>query len=273
MKYSIVMSVYGQDRPEWFEQALQSLLDQTVASSDIVIVADGPLTPQLDAVLHQYVNGKTISLIRLRINQGLGNALNVGIKQAKNELIGRMDSDDIAAPNRFELQIAEFCQNPQLDILGGQIAEFVDSIDKIVAYRKVPTTHHQIQQFARRRSPFNHPTVMFRKSTIQRLGGYDASAIRIEDYDLWLRALANGATCANIDAVLLYYRSTTDAMKRRKTFTSLKNHVKARARFYSKKYISLPDLVYGVVTQTVLFVLPAKLTTAIFKKVVRDVRP
>lgn len=271
-KYSIVMPIYHKDRSEWFEQAIKSLLDQTVISNDIVIVADGPLTPQLDAVLSQYVNQKTISLIRLPVNKGLGNALNVGIEQAKNELIGRMDSDDVAVPGRFELQVAEFTKNPKLDILGGQIAEFIDSTDKIVAYRKVPTSHHEIKQFARRRSPFNHPTVMFKKSLIQRLGGYDASAIRIEDYDLWLRALANGATCANIDAVLLYYRSTTDAMKRRKTFTSLKNHVKARARFYSKKYISLPDFAYGVVTQTILFILPAKLTTAIFKKVVRDVQ-
>lgn len=269
-KYSIVMPIYHKDRPEWFEQAIQSLLSQTIVSNDIVIVADGPLTPQLDAILNQYVDGKTITLTRLSTNQGLGNALNVGLQHVKNELVGRMDSDDIAAPNRFELQLAEFRQNPQLDILGGQIAEFVDSTDNIVAYRKVPTAHHDIQQFARRRSPFNHPTVMFRKSTILGLGGYDATAIRIEDYDLWLRALANGATCANIDAVLLYYRSTTDAMKRRKTFTSLKNHVKARARFYSKKYISLPDFVYGVATQTILFVLPTKLTTAIFKKVVRD---
>ena len=270
--YSIVMAIYKKDRPEWFEQAMESLLNQTVISDDIIIVADGPLTTELNAVLHKYAGKKSISLIRLRTNQGLGNALNIGIKQAKNELIARMDADDISLPNRFELQIAEFKKHPELDILGGQIAEFINSPDEIVAYRRVPITQPEIKRFARRRNPFNHPTVMFKKSTIQKLGCYDISAIRIEDYDLWLRALSQNATCSNLNVVLLNYRSTIDAMKRRKTLSSLKNHIKARARFYAKKYISLSDLCYGVVTQIVLFVMPIGLAGAIFKKVVRDAK-
>lgn len=273
MKFSVVMSVYEKDRPEWFERAIESLLNQTACSDDIVIVADGPLTPQLNAILCQYEGEKSVSLVRLRVNQGLGSALNVGIERAKNELIARMDSDDIAVPNRFELQIAEFDKNPKLDILGGQIAEFVDSPDEIVAYRKVPLTHSEIKQFARRRSPFNHPTVMYKKATIQGLGGYDASAIRVEDYDLWLRALSIGADCANLDNTLLYYRSTDDAMKRRKTFISLKNHIRVRARFYVKNYISLSDFLYGISTQIVLFILPASLASMTFKKVVRNAKP
>jgi glycosyltransferase involved in cell wall biosynthesis len=270
MNFSVLMSVYKNDRPEWFKQAIDSLLNQTLPSDDIVIVADGPLTPQLDVVLHQYENEKSISLIRLRKNMGLGNALNVGIKQAKNELIARMDSDDIAVLNRFELQIAEFNKNPELDILGGQIAEFIDNPDEIIAYRKVPITHLEIKEFARRRSPFNHPTVMYKKSTIQKLGCYDISAIRIEDYDLWLRALSGGAVCANLDVVLLKYRSTIDAMKRRKTLTSLKNHIKARSRFYARGHISLADLLYGVTTQTALCILPTRLANIAFKRAARE---
>jgi glycosyltransferase involved in cell wall biosynthesis len=269
MMYSVVMPVYSKDRPEWFKQAIESIKNQTVISDDIVIIADGPLTPQLDAVLQQYENEKTISLIQLPTNQGLGNALNIGIKHAKNELIARMDSDDIAVPNRFELQIAEFIKNPKLDILGGQIAEFINNPDEIVAYRKVPTTHHEIKKFARRRSPFNHPTVMFKKSTIQKLGRYDVAAIRVEDYDLWLRALSQDAVCANLDVVLLKYRSTIEAMKRRKTLTSLKSHIRARSRFYTKGYISLFDFFYGLITQTALFILPLGLANVVFNKVVR----
>ena len=263
------MAVYNKDRPEWFKQAMESLLNQTLISNDIIIIADGPLTPQLDAVLNQYANIKSISIIRLKINQGLGNALNIGIEQAKNKLIARMDSDDISIPNRFELQIAEFSKNPKLDILGGQIAEFINSPEEIFAYRIVPTTYLEIKKFARRRNPFNHPTVMYKKSTIQRLGCYDVSAIRIEDYDLWLRAISQNAVCANLDIILLNYRSTIDAMKRRKTLISLNNHIKARARFYSKKYISLSDFIYGVATQTALFIMPTRLASSIFKKVAR----
>jgi glycosyltransferase involved in cell wall biosynthesis len=271
MKYSIVMSVYEKDRPEWLVQALESLINQTLVSDDIIIVIDGPIMVELDTVLERYNKMSNISLIRIVTNMGLGNALNVGIKQAKYELIARMDSDDIAVLNRFEIQIAEFKNNPKLSILGGQIAEFMDEPTKILSYRKVPTTYSEIKQFARRRNPFNHPTVMYKKSVISKLGYYDVTAIRIEDYDLWLRALSQDLECTNLDVVLLNYRSTPEAMKRRRTFVSWKNHIAARTRFYTKKYISLSDLIYGVATQTVLFILPETLANMIFKRVVRNV--
>ncbi|MBH1973002.1 glycosyltransferase [Candidatus Saccharibacteria bacterium] len=266
------MAVYKNDRAEWFRQAVESLLSQTLRSEDIVIVVDGPLTPELNQVIRGYESDKTITVTRLKKNQGLGNALNVGIAKAKHELIARMDADDIAVSNRFELQAAEFEKKPNLDILGGQIAEFVGSPDNIVAYRNVPVLHADIKQFSRRRSPFNHPTVMYKKLTIQSLGGYDVTATRIEDYDLWLRALSADVRTANLDTVLLKYRSTVDAMKRRKTIASLKSHIKARARFFREKHISFFDFCYGVVTQTVLFVLPSSVADLVFKKTVRSGR-
>lgn len=267
--FSVVMAVYKNDRAEWLQQAIDSLLNQSVKADDIVIVVDGPLTEALNAVLRRYKNEKTISIMRLPENKGLGNALNIGIAHAKRELVARMDADDIAVENRFELQLAEFDKNPDLDILGGQIAEFIDTPDNIVAYRKVPTSYNDIKQFARRRSPFNHPTVMYKKSTIQKLGGYDVSAIRIEDYDLWLRAIHGGATVSNLSEVVLDYRANEDAMRRRKTFSSLKNHTKARLKFYKRDYISAGDLVYGVITQTILLILPVSLAKSIFNRTVR----
>lgn len=263
------MSVYKKDRAEWLSQAIDSILHQSTPSDDIIIVIDGPLTFELNKTVQHYHANSTITIVRLKKNRGLGNALNIGIAKAKHELIARMDADDVATEKRCELQVAKFRESPNIDIIGGQIAEFVDNPDNIVAYRKVPLDHDGIKQFSRRRSPFNHPTVMFRKSVIQEIGGYDVSAIRIEDYDLWLRALASGAQCVNLDTVLLYYRSTQDAMKRRKTFTSFKNHIQARARFYNRKHISLMDFTYGVITQTTLFVIPASFADKLFKKAVR----
>lgn len=269
VKFSVVMPVYAKDRAEWFEQAIESVLGQTVPSDDIIIVADGPLTEELENTLGKYAAHDTISVVRIEKNQGLSNALNLGINNAKHDLIARMDSDDIAVKERFELQVAAFSKNKKLGILGGQIAEFIDNPEEIVSYRKVPVGHDEIKTFARRRSPFNHPTVMYKKSVIQGLDGYDVTAVRIEDYDLWLRALNNGVVCENIDAVLLKYRSTRDAIKRRKTFKSLKSHINARAKFLSRGYISFSDFCYGAVTQTALFVLPNSVADAAFKKVVR----
>jgi glycosyltransferase involved in cell wall biosynthesis len=263
------MSVYFKDNPQWLSIAVDSLLDQSVVSDNIIIVADGPLTPSLDSVLKQYKDLNNISIYRLKVNQGLGNALNFGIKKSRNELIARMDADDISVSNRFELQLAEFKSNTKLDILGGQISEFYHDPNKITSHRKVPTTQLEIEKFARRRNPFNHPTVMYKKTTILRLGLYDINAIRIEDYDLWLRALHNQCVCSNLDMVLVHYRSTLNSMKRRKTFISLKNHIQARTKFYSRKYISFIDLCYGIFTQIILFLLPTKIATIIFSKVAR----
>lgn len=267
--FSVIMSVYAKDTPDWFQLSIDSLLRQTVQSNDIIIVADGPLTRELDDLLAIYEKEENISVIRLEKNKGLGNALNVALAKVKNELVARMDSDDISLPNRFELQLAEFMKNPKLDIVGGQIAEFVDNPDKVVSYRNVPTTQEDIEKFSKRRSPFNHPTVIYKKSTIQKLGGYDVTAIRVEDYDLWLRTLASGALCANTSEVILSYRSTPDTMKRRRTFSSWKNHMKARTRFYNKGYISFIDFCYGVLTQTILLVAPRKLSAKLFNRVVR----
>lgn len=268
MKFSVVMPVYAKDKPEWFEQALDSILSQTLVSDDIVVIADGPLNEGLEESLNKYKY--TVSVVRIKQNQGLSNALNVGISKAKHDLIARMDSDDIALRGRFELQVAEFIKNQELGILGGQIAEFIDNPDEIASYRRVPIGHDDIVNFARRRSPFNHPTVMYRKSIIEKLGGYDISALRIEDYDLWLRAIHSGVEVANLDEVLVNYRSNKDAMKRRKTFSSFRSHIYARARFFTKKYISFSDLCYGLGTQTVLFILPDNIANTIFKKAVRS---
>ena len=269
MKYSIVMSVYYKDQPEWLVDAIESLLNQTVPSDDIVIVADGPLPKQVDAVLYNYVTSKKIRLIRLMKNMGLGHALNAGIKNAKHELVARMDSDDISVLNRFELQITAFKDNPELDILGGQIAEFIDDPSNVVAYRKVPTSQQEIEKFARRRNPFNHPTVVFKKTFIEKVGCYDSSVIRLEDYDLWLRALSSGATCANLDSTLLKYRLTNDSIKRRKTISSWKNHIRYRTRFYSREYISFSDYMYGLATQTLILIMPNWVVTGLYKEMAR----
>ena len=270
VNYSVIMSVYGKDNAEWLTQSINSLVCQTIKSNDIVIVADGVLTEQLETVLDEYNKIPTFTLVRLPENKGLGNALNVGLRTAKNELVARMDADDISVPNRCEMQLEAFARNPGLEILGGQIAEFTDNPNTIISTRKVPTDHSEIDRFSKRRSPFNHPSVMYKRTSILQLGGYDTSAIRTEDYDLWLRALAVNLECSNLSETLLYYRSTAGTMQRRKTYTSLRNHINSRRKFYSNGYITLSDLIFGIVTQTLLFVLPNSVASFVFNKAVRN---
>ena len=125
-QYSVLMSVYRKENPEFFRIAIESMLKQTIPTNDFVLVCDGPLTPKLDQVIQtlsdQYQD--IFQIIRLETNCGLGNALNTGLKICKNELVARMDSDDISLLNRCELQLKAFQSDPELSLCGGNIMEF-----------------------------------------------------------------------------------------------------------------------------------------------------
>ena len=169
--YSVLMTVYKDDNPDYFELSLKSMLGQTLVPDEIILVKDGPITKELQDVIDSLKNG-TIKEISLPKNVGLGLALNEGIKNVSNELIARMDSDDFSMPERCELQVKEFEKNPKLDIIGCPVREFVGSIDNIVGERSVPLTNEEIYNYSKKRDPFNHPTVMYRKSAVEAAGCY-----------------------------------------------------------------------------------------------------
>lgn len=174
MKFTVLMSVYYKEKPEYLQLALESIINQTVKPNEIVLVQDGKLTNELQAVITDQLQKypDIFKTYALKQNQGLGKALNFGMKKCSNELIARMDTDDIAELNRFELQIKEFKQDKELMLCGGQIAEFADNQTEITSYRSVPLKHNEILNFAKKRNPFNHMTVMFKKQAVQSVGGY-----------------------------------------------------------------------------------------------------
>lgn len=142
MEFSVLMSVYYKENPEYLKLSLDSVIKQTVPAAEIVLIKDGPLTKELDDIINQY-GDKYAGLFRvfsLEENVGLGKALNYGVQCCKYDLIARMDTDDIAVPNRFELQIKEFIKDNELVLCGAQIAEFEDNPQVINGYRKVPLT-------------------------------------------------------------------------------------------------------------------------------------
>lgn len=148
----MLMSVYYKEKPEYLKLALDSVLNQTFLATEIVLIKDGPLTKELDEVIEEY-DKKYSGLFRifaLEKNAGLGKALNFGVQQCKYDLIARMDTDDIAMLNRFELQIKEFAQDNDLALCGGQIAEFEKEPQIISGYRKVPLTKNEIVKFAKK---------------------------------------------------------------------------------------------------------------------------
>ena len=268
---SVVMAVYHADKSEWFCEAIDSILNQTVRSNDIVIVRDGPVSPNLESTLKEYEKlYKEIQIIRLDKNKGLGNALNIGIEAAKNELIARMDSDDINLLNRFEFQIAEFNKGRNLDILGCQIAEFKTTSDKVTSHRIVPSKHDDIVRYARRRSPFNHPTVMYRKKFICKCAGYNNELMRSEDYDLWLRAISAGAITGNLDNILLTYRRNPDNIARKSSWKQTREIISVHFLALRRKDISIIDFIITSFGRIIVFILPAWAKEVFYRNVLRN---
>lgn len=215
-EYSVLMSVYYKEKPEYLNQAIESIQTQTLSTNNFVLVCDGPLTPELDAIINvkQHEMGDSLNVVRLAKNGGLGNALNEGIKHCKNELVARMDSDDIAYPDRCERQINVFNTHPNVSICSGIVEEFVVTPEVVEVKRVPPEVHEEIVKFAKKRNPFNHPCVMYKKCAVEAVGSYQDFYL-LEDYYLWLRMLMAGYEGYNIQEPLLYMRAGSDMYLRR----------------------------------------------------------
>lgn len=216
-KFSVCTSIYKNDRPDFVRVALDSMLvNQSVKPTEIVLVQDGPVPDGLSSLLSEYEikYPEVMHIIRLEKNSGLGNALKLGVENAKCEIIARMDSDDICMPDRFEKQLAYLEAHPECDIVGGQMTEFIDMPENIVGRREVPLTNEKIYEFMKSRCALNHVTVMFRKEAVLKAGNYQ-DWFWNEDYYLWVRMMKAGCKFANIPDVAVNVRSGANQYARR----------------------------------------------------------
>ena len=216
-EFSVCTSVYKNDKPAYVRVALDSMLvHQSVTPNEIVLVQDGPVPSELSVLLDEYETKypAVMHIIRLEKNGGLGNALKLGVENAKYDLCARMDSDDICLPDRFEKQIAYLQTHPKCDIVGGQMTEFINTPDNIVGRRVVPLTNEEIYEFMKSRCALNHVTVMFRKESVLKVGNYQ-DWFWNEDYYLWVRMMMNHCVFANIPDVVVNVRSGSEQYARR----------------------------------------------------------
>ena len=270
-EYSVLMSVYHREQPEYLKQAIESIQAQTFPTNDFVLVCDGSLNDALDAVIAEKQDemGATLHIVRLSKNGGLGNALNHGIKYCKNELVARMDSDDIAYPDRCEKQIAVFNAHSEVSICSGIVEEFTANPSIVDAKRVLPETNTEIVKFARKRSPFNHPCVMYKKSAVEAVGSYQDFYL-LEDYYLWLRMLMAGYQGHNIQEPLLHMRAGSDMYLRRAGLKYAKSQVKLFKFMKQQGFIGNGQYIKSCVIRSGSSLAPNWLRKLIFKKVLRQ---
>lgn len=270
-KYSVLMSLYIKEKPEYLRAAIESMVTQSVMPDEIVIVKDGPITEELQQVLDDYCTNypSLFNIVGYENNRGLGLALNYGLEHCKNELVARMDTDDISRPTRCEQQIILFRDNPQLDVVGGDIAEFISLPSNIKAYRKVPITNDAILENMKTRCAMNHVSVMFKKSSVIAVGGY-MDWFWNEDYYLWIRMWMNGFTFTNTGSVLVDVRTGSDMYARRGGIKYFNSEKKLQDLMLKNKLISFNTYLLNVIKRFIVqLLLPNSIRGWVFRKFAR----
>lgn len=268
--FSVSMSVYGKDQPQWFQYAVDSILNQTLKPDEIVLVVDGPVPDGLANVIKHYAALPNFSVIWLEINQGHGNARRVGLANCSHELVALMDADDISNPTRFEKQIAAFTADSELSIVGGNITEFVGVSSNMVAKRMVPCEDMAIKKLLKKRCPFNQVTVMLRKSKVQAAGGY-IDWYYNEDYFLWVRMFLHEMKFENIPENLVNVRIGNDMYKRRGGWRYFKSEARLQKFMLQNKVINVGLYMSNVLKRMIVqMLLPNKVRGWVFQKFARE---
>jgi len=261
--FSVLMSVHAGEHPDYLEAAIRSIVDQSYLPSEVVIVADGPLTTalwyKLNNLKEEY---SVIKVYELKENQGLGKALHFGLMNCSFELVARMDSDDICLPRRFEWQIPFLVNHSDVSVCGCQIMEFKESIEESHRVKKVPLGHEEVKIFARLRNPLNHPTVVFRKSHVLAVGSYKDMPL-FEDYYLWLRLLRKDYKIVNLDKALLYFRMN-NMLSRRQGIGYLEKEWQFFRRIRLEGLIARKNYFLLVITRLPFRLLPKQLLGIVY---------
>ena len=269
LKFSVSMCVYGKDDPAWFKIAVDSVIDQTRKPDEIVLVVDGPVPDELERVISEFEKLDYFKVVRFEVNQGHGNARRAGLKECSNELIAIMDSDDISTPDRFEKQLMEFEKDEELAIVGGNITEFIGEPENIIGKRTVFYNDEDIKKDLKSRCPMNLVTVMFKKTSVEKAGGF-IDWFCEEDYYLWLRMALADMKFSNVSDDLVNVRVGKEMYQRRGGVKYFKSEAKLQGFMLKNKIISFPRYMINVNKRLIVQVLlPNKLRGWVFKKFAR----
>lgn len=265
--FSVLMAVYIKDDEYFLDQALLSIYRNTLPPSEVILVKDGPVSQTVNSIIDNWRDKLNIKTVDLEFNIGLGEALNNGLKFCTYDLVARCDADDINRPNRFLNQVDYMCNHPEIDIISSWVQQFENEpLDKD-DIRRVPA-REKLFDHAKRKNPFNHPAVMFRKHIIINIGGYGKEFL-YEDYALWMRLLNSGHIGDNIQEVLVDMRFSEETYMRRGGRQYLVSEFKCQFKFFRDGYLDFNTFFLNIVIRACVRLLPNALRKIIYRKVLR----
>lgn len=270
--YSVLMSVYKNDKAEFLNLAIASMVMQTVKPHDFVVVCDGALTPELDACLEGWQErlGDALVVVRLAKNHGLGYALNAGLPVCGCDVVARMDSDDISRPNRCEVLLTKMASDG-LDLVGGAIEEFDHEPGDMDAVRMPPLSKKDIDAWLKRRNPFNHVSVLFDRHMVDQAGGYEPFPW-MEDYWLWARMIAKGCRYANVSDVVVDVRAGEGMYARRSNMAYLRSQMCFFSELRKLGLVDRAEQAKAVVERAAATLLPTGLVKLAYNRFLRQRR-
>ena len=267
LNVTIVMSVYNGDEEQQLEEAVQSLLCQTIMPNEIVVVRDGPVSESIQKRINSYKKDTRFKVIELEKNHGSARARQAGIEASTNQIIALMDADDICVVDRLEIQLTAL-EKSGCDVIGGQIEEFDVKIGDLGRRRVVPSSHEEIMMFSKWRNPITNVTLMFKKEAFFKSGGYADTRLS-EDWDFILKVIAAGFSVNNVSDTLVYVRSGDNMIARRRRLTQVFTEIKLFWRMYNTGNMQFFPAFANTIIRLVLRALPRPVTTFLYTTVLR----
>lgn len=269
--FSVLLAIYEGDDPDALRRSLDSVFDQSVEPDEVVVVEDGPITPALEAVLQEFEQERPDVLVRtaLETNQGLGAALNHGIQACSHDLVARHDADDVAMSDRFELQLEYLAEHPEVDVVGGYIAEFSSNPENVGTVREVPSEPDEVRSYAKYRCPMNHPSVMYRRQSVLEAGNYRPLR-SMQDYDLWMRMLSEGFVLTNLPEVIVHCEAGSDLYQRRGGLSKARLELELQYRFLKLGMVPVPIFILNIGARIPMRLAPKSIRKFVYRSILRN---